>query len=77
MSKQRISIVATAVVKHVLDDGGMLGVSWPLYVGGPKLAAHEYDAAMRLAEGRCWRQCEAYLDQIAEFNTEDWGHEYE
>lgn len=77
MSEQRISIVATAIVKHVLDDCGMLGVSWPLYVGGPKLAAHEYDAAMRLAEGRCYRQTGAYLHQIAEFNTEDWGREYE
>jgi hypothetical protein len=77
MSKQRISIVTTAIVRHVLDDGGFLGVSWPLYVGGPKLAGHEYIAAMRLAESRCYRQTGAYLHQIAQYNYDNWGREYE
>jgi len=53
--KQRISILASAMVAHVLD-GGWLGASWPLYIKGPRLNAGEYEAAYRLACDRCWRR---------------------
>jgi hypothetical protein len=53
--KQRISVLASAIVAHVLA-GGWLGASWPLYIRGPRLNAGEYEAAYRLACDRCWRR---------------------
>jgi hypothetical protein len=71
MSKQRISILASNIVKHVLDEGGWLGASWPMYIRGPKLNhMGEYHAAYMLACERCWRCCEAGLMQVSQDNFE-------
>ena len=71
MSKQRISILASQIVKHVLDEGGWLGASWPMYIKGPKLNhMGEYEAAYLLACERCWRCCEAGLMQVSQDNFE-------
>ena len=71
MSKQRISILASNIVAHVLDNGGWLGASWPMYVKGPKLNhMGEYEAAYLLACERCWRCCEAGLMQVSQDNFE-------
>ena len=71
MSKQRISILASNIVAHVLDEGGWLGASWPMYVKGPKLNnLGEYEAAYLLAARRCMDACEAGLMQVSQFNFE-------
>jgi hypothetical protein len=68
--KQRISVLASAIVAHV-SDGGWLGASWPLYVRGPRLNhAGEYEAAYRLACERCWRRWGEELAFISRQNFE-------
>jgi len=66
--KQRISVLASAIVAHVLN-GGWLGASWPLYIKGPRLNnTGEYEAAYRLACDRCWRCCAEELAFISQQN---------
>lgn len=69
MSKQRISILASQIVKHVLDEGGWLGASWVLYVKGPRLNNEgEYHAAYMLAAKRCMDSCNVGLMQMSQYN---------
>jgi len=63
--------MASAIVRHVLDEGGWLGASWPMYVKGPKLNnLGEYEAAYLLAARRCMDACEAGLMQVSQYNFE-------
>jgi len=69
MSKQRISILASAIVAHVLDNGGWLGASWPLYIKGPRLNHEgEYHAAYMLAARRAFDSCGVGLMQMSQYN---------
>ena len=74
MSKQRISILASNIVKHVLDEGGWLGASWPLYIKGPKLNNEgEYHAAYMLAARRAFDSCGVGLMQMSQYNFASTG----
>jgi hypothetical protein len=74
MSKQRISILASAIVAHVLDNGGWLGASWPLYIKGPKLNHEgEYHAAYMLAARRAFDSCGVGLMQMSQYNFASQG----
>ena len=67
--KQRISILASAIVAHVLDNGGYLTANWPTEVKGPKLNHEgEYHAAYMLAAKRCMNDCEVGLMQMSSYN---------
>lgn len=69
MSKQRISILASAIVRHVLDEGGWLGASWPTEVKGPRLNHEgEYHAAYMLAARRAFDSCGVGLMQMSQYN---------
>ena len=69
MSKQRISILASNIVRHVLDEGGWLGASWPTEVKGPKLNHEgEYHAAYMLAARRAFDSCGVGLMQMSQYN---------
>lgn len=69
MSKQRISILASAIVAHVLDNGGYLTASWPTKVKGPKLNHEgEYHAAYMLAARRAFDSCGVGLMQMSQYN---------
>ena len=69
MSKQRISILASAIVRHVLDEGGWLGASWPAEVKGPRLNHEgEYHAAYMLAARRAFDSCGVGLMQMSNYN---------
>jgi len=76
MSKQRISVLASNIVAHVLDNGGWLGASWPMYVRGPKLNhMGEYEAAYLLAARRAFDSCGVGLMQMSQYNfaAASWG----